>query len=126
MTPAVQLGTHEPRASVGPTRGPTGVREDGRLLTSVEQVDEAVRWMLTQAEKQGSPEIVEAEIRWARREPSRLRLTVDYEHTPSGSRVATLRTLTEVDEHGKMIERSAEDLVREARAEAHQLLHRGH
>lgn len=126
MSGTVELGVHEPRASVGPTRGPSGVREDGRLLSSIEQFEEAVRWMLTQAEKHNRPDVVIAEIRWARRDPSSLRVTVDYETTPTAVVIGSLRTVVEIDKDGRMVEHSAEGLVREARAEAAALLHRGH
>lgn len=123
---SVDLGVHEPRASVGPTRGPTGVREDGRLLSTVEQMDEAVRWMLAEAAKRDSPDVVRAEIRWSRREPTSLVVTLDYERTPAGPTVATVRTMVELDEFDGMIERSATALVREAKAEARSLLQRGY
>ncbi|HET8868387.1 MAG TPA: hypothetical protein VFM87_08660, partial [Agrococcus sp.] len=113
--PAVDLGLHEPRASVGPTRSVTGVREDGRLLSSIEQEEEAIRWMLAQAVKHGDPEILEARIQWSRRAASTLRVTADYETTPTGARIAVLRTVSELDDEGQHVPRTARDRVIEAR-----------
>lgn len=123
---AVDLGTHEPRASVGPTRSATGVREDGRLLSTIEQEEEAIRWMLAQALKHEGAEILEARIQWSRRPVSVLRVTVDYETTPTGVKIAVLRTVTELDGAGQRVNRSARERVIEARDEAATLARRGY
>lgn len=122
---SVHLGNHEPRASVGPTRSSTGVREDGRMLSSIEQEGEAIRWMLAQAIKHGRPEIVEAKVAWSRRPHSTLRLTLDYETTPTDAVIATTRTITEIDEAGEVVRRSPRERVIEARTEAQTLQRRG-
>lgn len=125
VTP-LDLGEHKPLSEVGPSRTDTGAREDGRGLSSVEQQHEALRWMVTQAERKGEPEYVVATIHWAHRPaPTRLQVQVGYETTPTRARIGTVRAVLEFDMEGKQIVRTARELVEEARAEAPKLRGRG-
>lgn len=119
------LGDYRPLAEIGPTRTETGAREDGRGLSTIEQRQEALRWMVAQAERKGEPRYVEARIFWALQEPTKLQVEVAYETTPAGPKIGTVRAVLEFDEEGAQIVRTAREMVDQAKAEAPKLGRRG-